>query len=324
MIGLCHTDIHMRDNDWGTSDFPVLLGHEGVAVVTRLGTSVQLPPVGARVAIGWIRDSCAQCGSCVQRRENLCEKGYQGTYLGPSSGIWGNSATNYHATGGCFSRIQRIEARFAVPIPDSVPSEIVCPFICGGGTVYEPLVQYGFPGAVVGISSIGGLGTAAVKLAPLMGYKVIAMSSSADKKEAALAAGAHQFVCVKDKSAMAEISGKLDFILETSPANGDLAPYMGCLKINGTYVRVGIPTANDQKFSYNYIPLIFQNQRIVGSVVTGSKRMADMFELIGKNIDKVMDGDIWKTQHMKMEQVNEAMEMLKNRKNKGYRIVLNW
>ena len=26
---LCHTDIHMQRNDWGVSNYPVVLGHEG-------------------------------------------------------------------------------------------------------------------------------------------------------------------------------------------------------------------------------------------------------------------------------------------------------
>ena len=38
--GLCHTDIHMRDNDWGVSDYPLVLGHEGVGVVRKIGDSV--------------------------------------------------------------------------------------------------------------------------------------------------------------------------------------------------------------------------------------------------------------------------------------------
>lgn len=37
--GLCHTDIHMRDNDWGVSNYPMVAGHEGIGVVRRVGSS---------------------------------------------------------------------------------------------------------------------------------------------------------------------------------------------------------------------------------------------------------------------------------------------
>ena len=35
--GLCHTDIHMRDNDWGISSYPLVPGHEVVGIVTQVG-----------------------------------------------------------------------------------------------------------------------------------------------------------------------------------------------------------------------------------------------------------------------------------------------
>ena len=38
--GLCHTDIHMRDNDWGVSKFPLVAGHEVVGIVTEVGEDV--------------------------------------------------------------------------------------------------------------------------------------------------------------------------------------------------------------------------------------------------------------------------------------------
>ena len=28
--GLCHTDLRMRDNDWGVTQFPLVAGHEVV------------------------------------------------------------------------------------------------------------------------------------------------------------------------------------------------------------------------------------------------------------------------------------------------------
>ncbi len=81
---LCHTDIHMRDNDWGVTDYPVVLGHEGVGVIRKIGSSVKTLKVGDRVGVSWIRDSCQCCDRCLAGRENLCEEGYQGTYLGKS------------------------------------------------------------------------------------------------------------------------------------------------------------------------------------------------------------------------------------------------
>jgi uncharacterized zinc-type alcohol dehydrogenase-like protein len=171
--GLCHTDIHMRDNDWGVSNYPVVLGHEGIGKVRKVGDNVKKLKVGDIVGITWIRDSCGSCKYCFCGRENICLKGYQGLYLGNNAGCWGKVAFNEH--GGCFSKVMRIEERFAIKVPDQLPAECACPLMCGGGTVYEPICDYVIPGQTnVGVIGIGGLGTAALKLAKLHGGLVTA------------------------------------------------------------------------------------------------------------------------------------------------------
>ena len=46
--GLCHTDIHMRDNDWGITNYPLVAGHEGVGVVKKVGTACHNVKVRSR------------------------------------------------------------------------------------------------------------------------------------------------------------------------------------------------------------------------------------------------------------------------------------
>lgn len=88
--GLCHTDVSMVDNDWGISSYPLVPGHEGYGTVAKVGSEVTGLAPGDRVGIGWIRDSCGGCPACIDGRENLCSRGYQGTFLGPNAGpgVW--------------------------------------------------------------------------------------------------------------------------------------------------------------------------------------------------------------------------------------------
>jgi len=74
------------------------------------------------IGITWIRDSCSSCDPCLAGRENICEQGYQGLYLGSGAGCWGKEAHNEH--GGCFSKVMRIESKFAIQLPDALPSEV--------------------------------------------------------------------------------------------------------------------------------------------------------------------------------------------------------
>src|SRR5262245_49850201 len=51
--GLCHSDISVRNNDWGFSQFPAVLGHEAVGRVVEVGSGAKGLRVGQRVGVGW-------------------------------------------------------------------------------------------------------------------------------------------------------------------------------------------------------------------------------------------------------------------------------
>ena len=113
-----------------------------------------------------------------------------------------------------------------------------------------------------------------------------ALSTSAHKREGVLAAGADSFVLLSNQAQVDTLKKEslLDLIIDTTPVNQPVSHYLDLLALDGIYCRVGIPSAKDQVFDYNWIPLIFTQKKIVGSVVTGSKRMVEMLELTSKNL----------------------------------------
>src|ERR1017187_5192738 len=46
--GVCHSDIHLIDNDWGNSKYPFVPGHEIVGTVSAVGEDVKDCTVGER------------------------------------------------------------------------------------------------------------------------------------------------------------------------------------------------------------------------------------------------------------------------------------
>lgn len=242
-----------------------------------------------------------------------------------AAGCWGKDPSNEH--GGCFSKVMRIEERFAIKIPSNLPPEVACPLICGGGTVFEAVVDYVQSGTRVGVASIGGLGTAAIRFAKLFGGHVTALSRGEAKRDKCLGSGADAYEgCLGDANAMNALAGKFDLIIDTSPANADVGPYMAMLKFNGTYCRVGIPAATDMTFKYDYIPLIFTQKKIAGSIITGTRRMNRMLQLAGDELDMfAKDKDDWRTEIVPFSEVNEVMEKLASGKNdKTYRYLFKW
>jgi len=108
--GICHSDLHMIDGDWGISAYPLLPGHEIIGEVVDRGNLASLE-VGARVGVGWQRSACLSCPTCLTARENACPEA-EATIVG------------HH--GGFADRI-RTAGRFAFPIPDALTSETADP-----------------------------------------------------------------------------------------------------------------------------------------------------------------------------------------------------
>lgn len=87
-------------------------------------------------------------------------------------------------------------------------------------------------------------------------------------------------------------------------------------------MRVGLP--RDANFTYSWIPLIFTQRAIAGSVVTGSVRTNSLLATAAAKWDFLQDTDDWSVEVVPFDMVNEAMNNLRDRKNKGYRYVLEW
>src|ERR1019366_7129939 len=124
--GVCHSDIHLIDNDWGFSRYPFIPGHEIVGEVTAVGSEVRDRTVGERVGIGWQADSCGICEWCRQGDEHLCAS-TQPTCVGRNGG---------------YADSVRVNSRFAIPVPEVLDSENVAPLLCGGITVFAPMRRH--------------------------------------------------------------------------------------------------------------------------------------------------------------------------------------
>lgn len=51
--GLCHSDLSVINNDWRSSVYPVVAGHEIIGTIVQLGSEAKGLSVGQRVGIGW-------------------------------------------------------------------------------------------------------------------------------------------------------------------------------------------------------------------------------------------------------------------------------
>ncbi|MCZ6826922.1 MAG: NAD(P)-dependent alcohol dehydrogenase [Gammaproteobacteria bacterium] len=295
--GLCHSDLHLINDDWGISEYPLVPGHEVVGRVVAAGEAVNGLAVGQRVGVGWLCGACLECPSCNAGEDNLCAV--------PKRTCLAN-------VGGFASRI-RVDSRFAHPIPEGLSDLQAAPLLCAGVTVYSPLKRL-LPrsGRDVGVVGVGGLGHLALQYASHMGHEVTAIIRGPGKEKDAKAMGASSCLDSTDAAQMAAAEAGFDFLLVTVSADLDWSVYMSLLRANGTLCLVGMPAATIM------VPIEFLvgEQKILTGSSIGSRDMTrEMLEYSAAN--EIYPWVI----RMPMDRVNEALRILADGEAR-YRIVL--
>ncbi len=272
--GVCHSDIHQVNEDWGPSIFPMVPGHEIVGVVTAVGPDVTKFRVGERIGVGTFVDSCRTCEYCRRGEQQYCTTGDTPTYNGyERDGV----TPTYGGYGDTFI----VDEDFAVHVADSLDLAGVAPLLCAGITLYSPLRHWGATaGQEVGIIGLGGLGHMGVKFAAALGATTTVFSHSAHKRDDAARLGAHRFVDTTDHAAMAALAGRYDLIINTVSADLDLAPYFDLVKVDGALVIVGLPVKAYQVRPFN---LVAKRRSLAGSMAGGIKETQEMMDFCAEN-----------------------------------------
>lgn len=294
--GICHSDVHLVDNDWGVSVFPLVPGHEIIGTISAVGKEISEFKIGQRVGIGWQCKSCLKCDNCLRGEENLCAQ---------SQGV----AVRHH---GGFAERVRSHARFVIPIPEALSSENAAPLLCGGITVYSPLRNYNVrPHMKVGVIGIGGLGHMALQFANAFGCEVTAFSSNPSKEKEAREFGATHFVDSTNDAALEKLAESFDFILSTVNVDLNWSKYVDMLRAHGKLCFVG--AAN--KVSVPIFSLIHGNRSVCGSVIGGPLMIKEMLEFAARHHIQA------KTQVMPMHDAAHALDLVRDNQAR-YRIVL--
>jgi alcohol/geraniol dehydrogenase (NADP+) len=295
--GVCHSDVHLIDNDWGMSKYPFIPGHEIVGTVTGVGSAVADRKLGERVGIGWQADSCGICEWCRQGDEHLCAKA-QPTCIGRNGG---------------YADAIRVNSRFAIPVPEGMESENVAPLLCGGITVYSPLRNWlARPSSRVGVVGIGGLGHLGLQFARAFGCEVTAFSTSKDKEAEARELGAHNFVNTRENGEIKKAAGSLDLILCTVSADQDFQSFVSLLRPKGTLVVLGAAPSPMQIAAFSLIG----GQKAVAGSPSGSPRdLHEMLDVAARHGVKAI------TEKFAMKDANKAVDKVKKNQVR-YRAVL--
>jgi D-arabinose 1-dehydrogenase-like Zn-dependent alcohol dehydrogenase len=224
--GVCHSDVMTREGHWPGIQYPRVPGHEVAGVIDALGSGVSGWVRGQRVGVGWHGghdNTCPQCRRGDFRNcRNLMVAGitYDGGYQ------------EY--------MIAPMEALAA--IPESLNAAEAAPLLCAGITTYNALRHSGaYPGDLVAVLGVGGLGHLGVQFASKSGYRVAAIGRGPGDASLAKKLGASFYIDSSAERASEALlrEGGAQVILATAPSSKAMSELIDGLAPNGRLIVLG-------------------------------------------------------------------------------------
>lgn len=305
--GVCHSDLHQARNEWNSTQYPIVPGHEVVGRVVQLGTGVSSFQIGDCVGVGCMVSSCGKCPDCQDSQEQYCDHTVF-TYNSPDS-------HSGKMTYGGYSNQIVVNQGFVLHISEKLDLASAAPLLCAGITTYSPLRHWRVgKGDKVGVVGLGGLGHMAVKFANAFGAKVVLFTTSQSKRDDAFRLGAHDVIISTCAEEMRKHLQTFDFILDTVAVPHDLDQYLTLLKRDGTLCLVGVPDHPHPAPSVGN--LIFRRRSLAGSLIGGIRETQEMLDFCAQH------GIVCDIELIPMQAINTAYERMLKRDVK-YRFVID-
>lgn len=272
--GVCHTDLHVKNGDFGDKT-GVILGHEGIGIVKKIGPGVTSLKVGDRASVAWFYKGCGHCEYCTSGNETLCRQVVNAGYS-----IDGGMAEE------CI-----VSADYAVKVPEGLESAAASSVTCAGVTTYKAVKVSGIkPGKWIAIYGLGGLGNLALQYAKnVFNAKVIAIDVNDRQLEFATAMGADMTINMLNEDAAKIIQEKIGGVhaaVVTATAKSAFNSAVDAMRAGGRIVAVGLPP---ESMSLNIPRLVLDGIQVIGSLVGTREDLAEAFQFAaeGKVVPKV-------------------------------------
>jgi len=287
--GVCHTDLHIVDQELTEPKLPLVPGHEIVGTVVQTGNKIKNFKEGDRVGVPWLGYTCGHCRYCKSGQENLCENAL---------------FTGYTLDGG-YAQFTTAEENYCFKIPDKYKDIEAAPLLCAGLIGYR---TYRMAGDNVENLGIYGFGAAAHIIAQIAVYQkknIFAFTRPGDtkaqefaKKLGAVWAGGSDEIPPE----------KLDAALIFAPV-GSLIPQALRVSVKGaTIVSGGIHMSDIPKFPYK----LLWEERVIKSVANLTRKDGDELLEIAPKVPVKTE-----VTPLPLNKANEALDNLRAGKIEG-------
>ena len=246
--GVCHSDVVTKEGLFPGIAYPRVPGHEVAGIIDELGAGVTAWKKGQRVGVGW---HGGQDGTCLQCR--------RGDF---------RNCQNVKITGisydGGYEQYMVAPVEALAAIPESLSDVEAAPLLCAGITTYNALRHSSaFPGDLVAVQGIGGLGHHGIQFANKFGYRVAAIGRGPENATLAKKLGANVYIDSKSTNAAEALQklGGAKVILATAPNSKAMSELIDGLGPNGKLMVVG---ATFEPIEVTPMQLIFGIRTIQG------------------------------------------------------------
>jgi NDMA-dependent alcohol dehydrogenase len=326
--GLCHSDEHLVTGGTPVESYPVLGGHEGAGVVTKVGPGVTGLKEGDHVVTAFI-PACGQCLPCSKGMQNLCDLG-----AGLLTGNAISDGREWVKAGGkkvipmcllgTFSPYMTVHQASVVKIEPDIPLEVAALVGCGVTTGWGSATKVADvrPGENVVIMGAGGVGMNAVQGAAAAGAKrVMVIDPVAKKREWAMDMGAtHTFANIEEATpAINELTwGRMaeKTIITVGDIQGeDVAAALSVTGKGGRAVVTGMGNAMNIDVKLSLFDLTLMQKDLQGAIFGGLAPRAAIPELLSLYQEGQLKLDELVTTRYSLEDINQGYQDMRDGKN---------
>jgi S-(hydroxymethyl)glutathione dehydrogenase / alcohol dehydrogenase len=316
--GLCHTDLHFAEHDYGTP-LPAVMGHELAGIVIAIGPDVRDFAVGDHV-VGSLVQFCGHCGNCLAGKTFRCEHPEE-TMRAPENGQRLTRAADgapVHTGWGVAAFAERalVHENQLVKVPEELPfaqaSLLGCGVITGAGAAINTADMKA--GDTVAVIGVGGVGLNVIAGARLAGAeRIIAVDMSPDKEALARKFGATDFVHAAGDpvaAVKALLPAGVDHAFEVVGLEVTSQQAIQMVRVGGGAYLIGAPRP-DASFPVSGLDVIIRQIALKG-VFMGSSNIrhdipmyADLYLQGRFNLDDLVSREV------NLAEINEAYAELK-------------
>lgn len=305
--GICHTDLNIIEGVLKPPKYPHILGHEIAGDVVEYKPATQQEKefikliesdYSSRVIV-YFYITCGRCGFCLKGYDNLCNF---------------FKRIGFEEWGG-YAEYVKVPIRNLLPLQKKLDYNAAI-LVDAGATTYRALKKTSLgPGNLIAIIGVGGLGSMALQLAKVFGFRVLALDIYDSKLDYAKKLGADYTLNVGEFKTKKEninsifknsmnVDDGVDAVIDTVGTSETLDIAITMLKRGGTIILLGY--GKERTLSLPIIKIIYEEYRIEGSRAATRWEVLEVLNLALRGIIRPLV-----TREYKLDEVNKALNDLR-------------